>query len=85
LFLQSNGGDFQIECILDNKVISTGIVREDARYYGVDSLRNTNQQFIIIPNTKTSSFTFRVKTLPGSNYTSLNQCNVFITLDGWIY
>lgn len=97
LKIQSNGADYFVELKMDNKIISSGEVREDDAYgRGVDTVCDTNQQIIQIPASGISTYTFKSYTLTGSTnvpgrvggWSGGNQLNLFglnVTLDGWVY
>lgn len=94
VFVQSNGGDYFVELLLDGKIVSTGEVREHHTNSGVDTMVDSNQQLFTIPQNKISSVLFRIKTLPGSTNVpnegilggnKLNIIKLDVTLDGWVY
>ena len=89
IHLSSRGSDFRVEFYLDGKLISTGQVREDTRAFGVNTVIDTNQQLFKIPENKTSTVLFGVKTLYGSSETAglpeLQYIKLDVTLDGWVY
>jgi hypothetical protein len=95
IFVQSNGADYAIECVLDGKRIGYGQVREHRGYLGVDTVQNDNQQFIILPvNTLTNTLNnsilnVNLTRLPGTTanglVSGLNYSIITISLDGWVY
>jgi hypothetical protein len=95
LFLQSNGADYAIECLLDGKRVGYGQVREHRGYLGVDTVQNDNQQILILPiNPSTgalnaSTLNVQLTRLPGTSANGLedglNYSVITISLDGWVY
>lgn len=87
---QSNGADYKLTYKLDGVVVSRGEVREDLNSLGVDTMINTNQQFIKIPVNKVSIPEFTITRLDGNTGSkagigSLNKASLKVTAVGWIY
>jgi hypothetical protein len=90
LFTQSNGSDYSLSYSIDGLVVARGESREHWEFLGVDTMINTNQQFIKIPINKVSSTDFTVTKLPGSTAAkvgveSLNKASLKVSVVGWIY
>lgn len=87
LLAQSSSTDYRTICTIDGNVIVSTEVREDPQL-SVDTVVNTTQQIIALPNNKISSLSLGYVRLNGNTFNGLaaqNSTQFSLTLDGWIY